>query len=403
MKILIHTQYYPPEMGAPQARLSDLARRLKNFGHEVSILTAFPNYPSGKIFAGYSGYYKEETIDGIKVMRAWVYPSASSGFVRRLICYFSFCLSSFLAGILKAGPYDIIITESPPIFLGISGWLIAKAKKARWIMNVSDLWPQSAKYVGMFDEKSLAYKLLDGLAKFLYKRAWLITGQSLGIIKEIKDIAENTDVFHLTNGVDPEKFSPEKANENIRKKYLRKGETGFVYAGLHGIFQGLDQIVYAAKKVEKYPVRFILIGDGPVKQDLVKLAKDSGLSNTDFYHPLPHSKMAELLASMDVAIITLKSPIKGAVPSKIYEAMGAGIPVLLVASGEPAQIIQETKTGLVAAPGDIKDIVKKIIMLLKDEKLCKELGNNGRKAALTRFDRNIIAEKFEKVLKNGLA
>ena len=386
-------------MGAPQARLSDLARRLKKSGHEVWVLTAFPNYPSGKIFSAYSGFYKQEYIDGIKIMRSWVLPSASPGFIRRLICYFTFCFSSLLAGILKKGSFDIIITESPPIFLAISGWLIAKAKKAKWVMNISDLWPQSAKYVGMFDEKSLAYRLLDELARFLYKKAWLITGQSSGIIEEIKRIAENTNTFHLTNGVDPDNFSPGKASKKIRQKYLKPGETGFVYAGLHGIFQGLDQIVYAAKDLKEYPVRFIFMGDGPVKKKLMNQAENMALSNIDFYPPLPHKNMPSLLASMDAAIITLKSPIKGAVPSKIYEAMGAGIPVLLVASGEPAKIIRNTKSGLVAAPGDIKDIVKKIIRLSEDEKLRRDLGDNGRKAALTKFNRDMIAKEFEKVLK----
>ena len=164
MQFVLLTQYYPPEMGAPQARLSDLAHRLKSFGHEVQVLTAMPNYPHGRIFAGYQGGYKKEVCNGILVSRAMIVPSNRSWMLHRLISYLSFCLSSLLVGLLRIGKPDIIITESPPLFLAITGWLLAKIKGARFIMNVSDLWPDSARHIGMLDEGSLTYRIMNRMA-----------------------------------------------------------------------------------------------------------------------------------------------------------------------------------------------------------------------------------------------
>ena len=186
MRLVIHTQYYPPEMGAPQARLSDLAKRLVERGHQVYVLTAMPNYPQGRIHSGYGGFLRREEQDGVAIIRTFIYPTKSVAAVRRLTNYFSFVFSSLLIGMFFLPKVDFILTESPPLFLGIAGWVLSRLKGARWILNVSDLWVESLRSFGVFRDGSLIDKLLTGMALFLYRRAWLVTGQSEEIVTEIQ-------------------------------------------------------------------------------------------------------------------------------------------------------------------------------------------------------------------------
>lgn len=398
MNILIHTQFYPPEMGAPQARLSDLARRLQAMGHEVEVLTAIPNYPTGRLFKGYPRFLHREEIDGIPVTRSWIIPSVKPSLFHRLVSYFSFMFSSLIAGLFLKRSFEIVITESPPLFLAFSGWLLSRIKGARWIMNVSDLWPDSALYVGILSERAFVYRVLKRFEHFLYRRAVLVTGQSREIVAEIRRQVPGISTYHLSNGVDVEWFSPVLRREEVRKTYLHEGEVGFVYAGLHGLFQGLDQIISAAGNMDGVPARFVLIGDGAVKKDLVKETESRGLSNVDFHDPIPHRMIPLVLASMDVAVITLKSPIRGAVPSKIYEAMASGVPILLVATGEATEIIRNAGCGLIVAPGDHEGLVKAIRELAKNDELRASMGIAGRHAAMTLYNRQQIASRFNEVL-----
>lgn len=402
MKIIIHTQYYPPEMGAPQARLSDLARRLKNLGHEIEVLTAMPNYPTGRIFEGYPPFYMKDVIDGVPVYRSWILPSNKLNILHRLISYLSFCFSSLITGLIKIRKADVIITESPPIFLAAAGFLLAKLKGAGWIMNVSDLWPDSAKYIGMLNERGIVYRSLLRLAHSLYRKAWMVTGQSREIVIEIRRQVPEVHEYHLSNGADTERFTPDKASEAIRKQYLKNGEAGFIYAGLHGLFQGLDQILAVAEKIQDNPARFIFIGDGPEKQSLIKKAKDLDLKNVDFYPPLSHDQIPTILASMDVALVTLKSAIRGAVPSKIYEAMASGIPVLLAADGEAVDILLKAKAGIAVTPGDIDGFAGAVRELLSMPEQRKEMGRSGRLSVVTFYDRIKIAERFSEALRGAV-
>ena len=205
MKIVIHTQLFLPEMGAPQARLSELANFFSKKGIDVTILTAMPNYPAGKIYNGYGGFYKTEIIDGLKVIRCFIYPSNSSNVFKRLFSYLSFTLSSLIIGLFVLPKCDYILSESPPLFIGISGYLLSLTKKAKWIFNISDLWPESALILGIIN-KGIAYKLSTKLEEYLYKKAHLITCQSKEITNNIKLRISNEKVILFSNGVDIKKF-----------------------------------------------------------------------------------------------------------------------------------------------------------------------------------------------------
>ncbi len=393
MRILLHTQYYPPEVGAPQNRLSDLARELQSLGHQVAVLTAMPNYPTGKIYPGYGRILRRETLDGIPVHRAWILPSISRSLLPRLVSYFSFVLSSLLVGLFLP-KFDLILTESPPLFLGISGYLLSRIQRARWIFNISDLWPASAVELGMIQPGSTGYKVGIALEKFLYSKAWLVTGQSKTILADISRRFPGVNIYHLSNGVNVAQFAPVENSQPAEKLRV-------IYAGLHGLAQGLDQVLAAVallRDMDHFEVLFI--GDGPEKQKLTNMARSLGLEMVQFLEPLPKSRMPAVLSAADILIVPLKVQLTGAVPSKLYEAMAMAKPVVLVAESEAAAIVQEAKCGLVVRPGDVSGIADALRFLLTHSERRRKMGANGRVAALEKYDRAAIARNFSRHLQD---
>ena len=396
MKIGILTQYYPPEMGAPQARLSHLAGEFARHGHEVVVLTAMPNYPLGRVYPGYGGIMRREKREGVSVIRSWIYPTQSVGLVRRLLNYFSFVASSTIVGSVALGKLDYLMTESPPLFLGIAGYLLALRTGARLIFNVSDLWPESAVRLGILGEGP-SLRAAEALERFCYRKAWLVTGQSAEILEDIHRRFPAVATYHLSNGVDTETFRPERRSVTARRDLLGDaGEGGClaVYAGLHGIAQGLGQILEAAALLRTNGLRVVLVGDGPEKETLVKRSRDLGLSSVKFLDPLAKEAMPELMASADVALVPLKVALPGAVPSKLYEAMGSGAPVILVAGGEAAAILRRSQGGIVVEPGDVAGLARALEKLAGDPALRESMAVQGRAAAVDLFDRKEIARRF---------
>lgn len=395
-KILIHTQYYPPEIGAPQARLSDLAIGLEAKGFSVTVLTAMPNYPKGKIYPGYRALLRRETFDGISIIRTWIYPTQKLSLFPRLLSYFSFVISSFLIGIWFIGKMDFVITESPPLFLAISSFLLCKIKRAKWIFNVSDLWPESAQRLGAIKDGAFL-KLAGHLESFCYQHAWLVTGQSESIIENIHQRFPDLHLYHLSNGVDIDLFTPRQPKAIYKGFSTHDSELIVFYGGLHGLAQGLDQILYAAKNISSN-VRFILMGDGPEKEKLIKIANELQLTNLAFHDPVSKSEMPNIIASVDICLVPLKAYLPGAVPSKLYEAMAAAKPVILIAEGEAKDIVDRYQAGLVVTPGDLEGLVNAINQLASSKNTRTIMGENGRNAATQHYSRQQIIENFSNML-----
>ena len=386
-------------MGAPQARLSELASFLSKSGYEVTVLTAMPNYPTGKIFDGYNKFFLKDKIDNIDVVRSFIFPSKSTRLIPRLLSYLSFVLSSFIAGLKYLRKPDIIMTESPPLFLGVSGFLISKIYGAKWIYNVSDLWLEAALETGML-KNGLSFKALNYLESLFFKNAWFITGQSNEIVDKIKLKDPNTIVYKLSNGVDVKKYKSSMKKGLVKNKLIRK-EYSIVYAGLHGIAQGLDQLLKVANLAQQCNdnFRFLLIGDGPEKSNLLEESKRLKLKNIEFREPLDREKIPEILSDSDIAIIPLKQYIPGAVPSKLYEAMALEVPVVLIGVGEPAEIVKKSNCGINVKPNDIKGIYDAIKRLTLAEGMRVSMGENGRATVKKQFNREIILTDFISFLK----
>lgn len=401
MRITILTQYYPPEIGAPQRRLSQLADGLVARGHEVIVLTAMPNYPTGKIFTEYAGWMREEKMGGARVLRAFIFATQSAGLVKRLANYFSFVFSALVVGLVQLPSCDYLLTESPPLFLGITGFCLSRAKRAKWIFNVSDLWPESAVRIGVL-RPGIGLSVSEWLERFCYEHAWRVSGQSASILKNINARFPKTPTYLFSNGVDVAQFSPAFRNDCFRK-YADGTRPIALYAGLHGLAQGLEQILDAAQQLgAALPVEIFFIGDGPTKSDLMAQAQAQQLTHVHFLDPVNGGEMPAWVASADIALVTLKDYIPGAVPSKLYEAMASGAAVLLVASGEPAEIVKKYDAGLVVAPNDVTGLAKALETLAGDAELRGRLGKNGRCAAIEHFDRRAIVERFVEYLENDL-
>ncbi len=402
MKILFLTQYCPPEVGAPQNRIFEFAKQLKGFGHEVTILTAMPNYPKGRIFDNYKGKFTlKEEIDGIRIVRTWIYATCNKGFVPRILNYLSFTISSVLFGTYLIGSQDVVITESPPLFLGYSGYLISKFKNAKFVFNVSDLWPESAIKLGMLHNKTLI-SMSTWLEEFCYRKADLITGQTKGIVGNISSRGfEKAKIHLITNGVDCELFKPEKRSESIRKEFNVEGKFALCYAGIHGLAQGLEVIMEAARKLKEYKdIAFVFVGEGPEKGKLISLKAKYGLDNVQFFPMQPKARMPEIVASMDAAIIPLKKLdlFKGALPSKMFETMASGIPIVLSVEGEAENMIKEANSGICVEPENHDKLKEAILKLYNDRNLCESLGKNGRAFVQENYSRKNITKKLEGLL-----
>lgn len=403
MKLLILTQYFPPEIGAPQNRLFELAIRLQKKGIDVSVLTAMPNYPQMKIHENYKGKcYCKETLSNLEVHRAWIYVSQSKAVISRLLNYFSFVISAFFVGLFKIKKQDVLMVESPPLFLGITAYLLAKLKGAKMIFNVSDLWPESAEKLEIISNKTLL-SMATKLEEFCYRKAALVSGQTQGIVKNISSRFPEKKVYWLKNGVDINFYDVNKTiEENAWRKEHNYTCEDFIlfYGGIIGHAQGLDVILNAAKQLENYEnIKFVLLGNGPEKERLLKLKAELGLNNLQFYDAVPKSQMQKIIMDTNASIIPLKrlDLFKGAIPSKIFENLALKKPIILGVEGEAEELfIQQGKCGVSFTPEDSEDLAKQILHLYNNPDLVKELGENGLAYVSENFNRDKIAEDFFK-------
>ena len=399
-KILFLTQYFPPEIGAPQNRLYELATRLQKKGLDVSILTAMPNYPKMEIMNGYENkFYLFEEMNGLKVHRAYIFVKKSKSLMIRLINYFSFVVSSLIFGLLKLDKQDYLFCESPPLFLGISAFILSRIKKAKLIFNVSDLWPESAEKLGLV-KNSFLLDLSTKLEEFLYKNSFLISGQTQGIVNNINLRFPQKNIYWLKNGVDINLFNNNSINNTEWKIENNFCESDYLllYAGIFGYAQGIEVILYAAKILsENKDIKFMLLGDGPEKEKLQSLKNNMNLTNVYFFDAVPKNQMPFILASINASIIPLKKLelFKGAIPSKIFEILASKKPIILGVEGEAKDIfIAEGNCGLAFIPEDAVDLANNILTLYNSPELAKSYGVNGFKYVKEKFNRDQIAEDF---------
>jgi glycosyltransferase involved in cell wall biosynthesis len=382
-KLVILTQYFPPEMGAPQSRLFETAIGLKIRGWDLRIVTAMPNYPTGKVFKSHRNkFHFSELVKGVKVWRYWLFASNSKNALPRIISMLSFSIAAlFSVSKLTRFKPDFIITESPPLTLGLTGIILAKLAGAKHVLNVSDLWPLSARELGAISDGFL-YRRLEDLEKYLYRNSYACTGQSQEILHQIS--LRGSIRSHLyRNGVELDRFSDVLEGKKVKGDVLK-----IAYAGLLGIAQGILQI---CKEIDfsVLNAEFHIYGDGYERDHIIEFLNGKESRGIVLYSSVKRDQIPSTLMKYDVTLIPLIKPIFGAVPSKIYESMAAGLPIIFNGGGEGNLIVEENSVGWVCEPQNfkkLKRIIKEVSNLHVDE--FNNYRSNCITAAREKFNRN---------------
>jgi len=409
VKILYVSQYFPPEMGAPAARGAELAHHWAQAGHEVSVLTGFPNHPTGVVPAEWRPRLRRlichERVGRVDVFRTWLWPLPNRKAHERMRNYASFCVSAGLRGLTIPRP-DVIIATSPQLLVGVSGWWLAFARQVPFVFEVRDLWPESLTAVGMGNEDSLLHHGLAAVARFLYERSDRIVVvtpafkehliQRWRVPEEIISVVEN--------GVETDLFAPQPlaANRTLRQQLGVEGKFLVCYAGTMGMAHGLETLLDAATRLQHQnpDVMFLLVGEGAEKERIKGLAQTLGLANVRFLDQQPREKIPAFISASDVCLVLLKKTdvFKTVIPTKMLEFMSCSRPVIVGVDGQTRQIVEEAGGGIVIEPENAAELAQAINQLDANRALGAALGQKGREHILRHFSRQLTAEKYIEIL-----
>ncbi|MBN1316614.1 MAG: glycosyltransferase family 4 protein [Anaerolineales bacterium] len=379
-----------------------MARNWVRKGHQVTMLAEIPNHPAGIIFPEYRGKLVERSnLEGIDVIRMWVKASPKKNFANRMMFYISFMINSALAGMLLArGKYDMIFASSPPLFVGGSALALSLLRRIPFVFEVRDMWPESAIELGELTSEK-AIKLATRLEEACYNRARVIVAVTNytrnKLIERGISNAEHK-VIVIPNGANVDQFQFRAlGRDKIRQEYGLEDKFVVVYAGIHGIAQGLDTVIKTAKKLEhRKDIHFLLVGDGPKKAELEELAAEYNLENLTMIPHQPNDRIPDFLSAGDSALIPLrKIPLfKGVHPSKMFDAWACNRPILLSIDGEARQIMEEANAGLFIPPEDPDEMANAILSMQAEPINRDQMGNRGRTLTENHFSRQVLAEQL---------
>jgi len=403
MNILIHTQYFPPETNAPANRWGYFAKYLADQGHKITILTSFPNHPLGRILNGYKNQWRfDEEMDGMKIIRTWTYISASRRFISRLFNYFSFAFSSYMNMFNK--DINLFIASSPPLSVAIVGAIIAKKKKIPLILDLRDIWPEAAVSTG-YIKKGFFYHLAEKWEKRCYKQAQKILVNSLAIFEELKNSkgVPSSKLEFIPNGADLEFFKEINNSNKINEEYNIKDKFIVLYTGLLGFAQAPEVMIDAAKILENNKdIVFLIVGGGPLKKDLESKIKDLELDNVVLTGQRPREEMPVFVSRGDICLVPYKnsSTFQKNVPSKMFDYMASGKPIIINLEGAASDIIIKAQAGLVVEPENALALAKTIEQLYNNRFLRKKMGNSGKVYVEKHYDKKKISKQLEIILEN---
>ncbi len=403
MKFVILSMYWPPETGAPQVRLSEFAKQLIVLGNSVEVITAMPNYPQGKIFEAYRGRLYSLTLeDGIKVHRVWLYAAMGSGF-KRILNYLSFTITS-LMGLFRISDADYIIIESPPPTVMVSAWISKMWNRARLILIVSDLWPDSIRDMGLMSD-GLMLSTAFQMEKWVYKISYRVTAVTEGIKERLihNKGLNNEKVLYLPNGVDTDLFYPREPEAKLTDELGLNGKMIIVYAGNLGIAQGLETAINAMQILsDRKDICLVLIGAGSEKEKLMQLVNRNKMKNVLFLPPAPPQYIARLysIAFAGLALLKRIKLFEGARPSKILPIMGSGRAVIYSGEGETPRLLETANAGVSVSPENPEELAKAILWLADNNDIAVNLGRNGREFVEKHYKwSNLVSSWLEELRK----
>jgi colanic acid biosynthesis glycosyl transferase WcaI len=408
VKILYVSQYFPPEMGAPAGRVAELSRLWVEDGHEVTVLTGFPNHPTGVVPPEYRTKFRRlvdrENVEGVNLVRTWLLPFPNRKAYERMLNYSSFCVSAAATGVFLDQP-DVVIATSPQLLVGLSGWWLARCKGVPLVFEVRDLWPESLAAVGR-NSNSLLHRSLEKIAGFLYRncdRVVVVTPAFKKYLIEKWRVPEER-IFVVENGVDANLFKPLPSDQALRRELAAKGKFVVSYIGTMGNAHGLETLLEAAASLrETAPnVLFLLVGEGAEKEHIISMARSRALTNVYFVDQQPREKIPAYISASDACLVLLRRTelFKTVLPTKMLEFMSCARPVILGVDGHARQVMEQANAGIFIQPENPAQLAQAVTHLAADPALREFLGRNGRQHVLRHFSRRQTANTYLAVLQD---
>ncbi|MGB9723392.1 MAG: glycosyltransferase family 4 protein [Chloroflexia bacterium] len=404
MRLLYLSQYFPPEVGATQTRAYEMAQGLLAAGHRVTMLTEVPNHPEGIVRPEYRRrFWVREELDGVDVIRVWVWTSPVKTMRTRLAFYLTYMLNAALAGLLLArGRYDLLYATSPPLFVGGAALTLSYLRRIPMVFEVRDLWPESAVALGELRNPRLI-RWATALEERCYRHARRIVVVTEGIRRRLLERGFPAEKIALIpNGANTDLFRPEPtAGHRLREELGLQGRFLVLYAGIHGVAQGLETVLEAARLLADAPhIHFLFVGEGPCKADLVRKKEEMGLRNVTMLEGRPREEMPAFFSAADVALVPLRRVelFQSALPSKMFDAWACACPVVLTIAGEAREVLEQARAGVYVPPEEAAEMARALRALSRDREACREMGWRGRHFVEEHYSRRSQARQLVELL-----
>lgn len=401
MRIVFFSHYYPPEVNAPASRTSEHCRVWVKAGHDVTVVTCAPNHPRGELYPGYKNkLWQSETLDGVRVVRLWTLIAANSGFLRRSLNYLSYLVAATLAlpFLPKA---DVVVSTSPQFFCGLVGLFAGPLKRAPWVLEIRDLWPESIAAVGAMD-RGLGFRAVEALERLAYRRADAIVPVTRSFVAHIAERRGTGDGIEvIRNGADLATFCRTHAGAEYRRKLGLDDKFVATYVGTLGMAHGLRTLLDAADRLKDDPrFAFVLAGDGADRANLEAERLSRRLENVHILGQRPKCEMPALWSASDAALVLLKNTeaFKKVLPSKMMEAMAMELPIVLGVNGEARELLEEAEAGIAIPPEDSQALVGALVRLAGDSAEAAAFGARGRAYVSEHLDRAKLAARYLQLL-----
>jgi glycosyltransferase involved in cell wall biosynthesis len=400
VKIVFLTHYFPPEVNAPASRTHEHCREWVRKGHDVTVVTCAPNHPFGRVYDGYRNLaWQVENIDGIRVIRLWTFLAPNEGVWKRVTNYASYMLVATLAAPCLPRP-DVVISTSPQFFCGLAGYVVSRVHRVPWVLEIRDLWPVSITAVGAL-HNAWAINLCKRLEAWAYRKADRIVSVTDSFRTHIEARAAADKIVVVKNGVDLEQFGRPERDQGLARELGVEGRFTAAYFGTHGMAHGLDVVLRAALLLRSDPrIVFLLVGDGAERRALQAARQELGLTNIVMLEQQSKERMPALWGLADVALVLLRKSdvFKMVIPSKIFEAMGAGRPIVLGVEGESRDIVERAGCGIPIEPENPEQLAAAVQNLAERPELAREMGAKGRAYVAREHDRRVLAGRLADVL-----
>lgn len=403
MKILYLSQYFPPEPGAPAARVSELSKAWVSAGHEVTVLTAMPNHPTGVVPEQYRGKpFVREDWHGVNVCRTWIYAAANKGLAKRSAAYASYSLSASALGQWRVPEPDVVLATSPQLLCGAAGAAVALTKRKPFVLEVRDLWPESIVAVGALPRRHPVIKGLEVVEKSLYAGAkHVVVVTDAFRVNLVSRGVPSSKISVIKNGVDLDRFRPTASNTSLRARLGWDGKFVCAYVGTHGMAHGLDAVLDTAKALlSDDRVRFLFVGEGAERARLQRRIEDERITNATMLGVLPRDAMNEVYATADLCLVPLRKTelFTTVIPSKIFEIFAMARPILLSVDGEARGIVEAAGGGRFVPPEDVERMAEGIRFYANDPGEALAAGLRGEAFVRREFDRSALARDYLQIL-----